>query len=364
MRYYCTYFDRNYLTRGIALIRSLNRHETQEFTLFVVCLDDLSLSIIEKLNLPHVACIPLQAIEHNDSALLAAKTTRTLVEYYWTLTSTIILRVLEWNNNIEALSYLDADLFFFSSPDPIFQELGTHSILIHEHRFSPSLAHLERESGKYNVGWMSFRNDASAKEALTWWRERCIEWCYGKDEDGKMGDQMYLDDWPTRFPRTVVLQHIGAAVAPWNHEQYQFTRSDSGEVQVNHAPLIFYHFHSLEIASPELVIATKHLAYQHSKEILQLCFLPYVHALSESMGMVRSLLPDFSYGLNEKAVLTDKHTFLASKTITPNLGHILKTPIDLDNEWIAYCAPRSATIRKTSLWNRWKVWIRKLLPID
>lgn len=364
MRYYCTYFDKNYLTRGIALIQSLSQHETKKFTIFVICLDELSLSIIEKLNLPHVAPIPLGAIEHNDSALLSIKSTRTPVEYYWTLTPTVISRLLEWQDNIDILTYLDADMFFFSSPDPVFEEFGGHSILIHEHRFSPALAYLEKESGKYNVGWMSFRKDASAREVLNWWRERCLEWCYGQDEDGKMGDQAYLNDWPTRFPRTVVLQHIGAAVAPWNHEQYQFTRSNSGKVSVNHLPLIFYHYHSLEIVSPEVVIATKHLVYQHSKEVLQLCFLPYVHALSESMRMVRSLLPDFSYGLNEKTVLTDNHTFLAKKTMTPKLGHLLSVSIDLDDEWIAHCAPRSAPIRKKSLWNNWKVWGRKLLLMD
>jgi hypothetical protein len=180
MRYYCTYFDRHYLSRGLALLESLRQHEASDFTLFVVCMDEMTRIMLAQLAIPEVHLIPLHEIEQRDEALLSTKRSRSLVEYYWTMTPTIILRILERNRRIALLTYLDADLFFFSSPQPLFEELGQNSILIHEHRFSPSQAHLGTHNGRFNVGLLIFRRDAHGLQALGWWRERCLEWCFAR----------------------------------------------------------------------------------------------------------------------------------------------------------------------------------------
>jgi len=134
-RFYTTYFDRNYLVKGLALIYSLNEHEQNDFVLIIICLDEITRTILKKINFSFVYLIPLHEIEKDDKDLLIARQNRSQVEYYWTLTPTIILRILEHNPHIQAISYLDADLFF-SSPDPIWDTLGNYSVLIHEHRFS------------------------------------------------------------------------------------------------------------------------------------------------------------------------------------------------------------------------------------
>lgn len=215
MRYYVTYFDKGYLVRAVALHSSLMRHERMPFTLYAVCLDELTRLLLDKLNLPGVVTVPLHEIEADDEALRQARLSRSLVEYYWTLTPTVILRLLDRYPQIAAITYLDADLYFFSSPQPIFDEFDSHSILIHEHRFYEAFKPAAI-FGRFNVGLLCFRRDASALEALRWWRDRCNEWCYKRLEDGRFGDQLYLEDWPERFNGVRVLEHIGAGVAPWN----------------------------------------------------------------------------------------------------------------------------------------------------
>jgi hypothetical protein len=97
------------------------------------------------------------------------------------------------------------------------------------------------------VEWNSFRRDEQGLACLSRWREQCIEWCYYRLEDGKMGDQKYLDEWPNRYSNCHILMHPGAGIAPWNYAQYQFGQTKTGSITVNGAPLIFYHFHQFQL---------------------------------------------------------------------------------------------------------------------
>ena len=148
-RYYCTLFDRNYLFKGLALYRSLEAVSV-DFTLHVLCMDDITYDLLRQLNLPRARLIRRKDFE--DPELLRVKPTRTVAEYCWTCTPSLPLYVLKNSQEIDLVTYLDADLFFFSSPEPIYKELGDKSILIVEHRLAPPFA-AHSVNGKYNVGW-------------------------------------------------------------------------------------------------------------------------------------------------------------------------------------------------------------------
>ncbi|MDO8722362.1 MAG: hypothetical protein Q7J31_09050, partial [Syntrophales bacterium] len=212
MYYFCTYFDRNYLSRGLAMYRSLREH-CPEFRLWVLCMDEATLEASTQFDLPEVELISLPDFEKDDEPLVWAKQNRSQVEYYFTCTPSLPLYVLNHWPEVNLITYLDADLFFFASPAPLFEELGAGSVAIIGHRFPPHLRDKERY-GIYNVGWLSFRRDENGFVCLNWWRERCIDWCYDREEDGRFADQKYLDDWPSRFQNLIVLQHKGANLAP------------------------------------------------------------------------------------------------------------------------------------------------------
>ena len=218
---FCTLFDRNYLFRGLALHESLQRH-VRDFTLWVLCMDDVVHDVLVKMDLPQIELISLAQFE--DDELLRAKATRTQVEYCWTCTPSLPLYVLDHVPGIETITYLDADLFFFDDPASAYAEMGGGSVGIVGHRFSTEQEHQTQDSGIYNVSFMIFKNDEHARECLEWWRTRCNDWCYKRVEDGKFGDQKYLDDWPTRFAGVVVLQEAGIGLAPWNLSSHRITR--------------------------------------------------------------------------------------------------------------------------------------------
>ena len=75
---FCTLFDSNYLPRALVLYHSLVATD-EDFTLYVVCFDNLALELLNKLKLAHLIAIPLSDFESKE--LLAVKKTRTAGEY-------------------------------------------------------------------------------------------------------------------------------------------------------------------------------------------------------------------------------------------------------------------------------------------
>ena len=286
MRYYCTYFDRHYLLRGLALYRSLKQH-AEPFVLWVLCFDDESASVLTKLSQPDLIPIALADFERGDVALLAAKPTRSKVEYYFTCSPSLPLYLLNRNPEIDLITYLDADLYFYDSPEAIFAEMAEASILIVGHRFPEHLRFVE-VNGIYNVGLVSFRNDARGRTCLEWWRDRCLEWCYDRQEDGKYADQRYLDDWPVRFEGVAVLQHSGAGLAPWNWIASDIKVRHSG-IWANGQPLIFFHFSNLKILTPWLYdpVSDGRLYGEMPLGLRRALYTPYLQALKQTAQWLR-----------------------------------------------------------------------------
>jgi hypothetical protein len=245
MRVFCTYFDSGYMARGLAMCESLRRAAPSS-EIWILTLDEQAEQCLSRLRLPGVRTVPLETLEGFDRDLSAARHNRSLVEYYWTCTSAFCRYLLDTNPEIDLLTYLDADLFFFSDPEPVFKEIGNSSIAITPHDFSEHLTYMNR-SGRFNVGWVTFRRDANGLACLKKWREQCIEWCYHRFEEGKFGDQKYLDSWNDEFAGVVVLDHPGVNAAPWNVNGTRIIGLDTDRNPLaNDKPLVFYHFHNLK----------------------------------------------------------------------------------------------------------------------
>lgn len=275
---FCTLFDSNYLSRGIALYRSLEKH-CENFHLYIFAFDSRTFQILKKMSLEKATVISLSEFE--DEELLKVKPTRSVAEYCWTSTSSTILYVLE-NFNVDNCTYVDADVFFYSSPKPIFDELGNKSILITEHRYSPQY-NKELKAGKYCVQFVTFRKDENGMKALKWWRDRCLEWCYARYEDGKFGDQLYLDDWTERFEGVHVLQHLGGGLAAWNVQQYNFKVMNDKIIGIEKLSskefeVIFYHFHYLKFFKDGKIELGRRTL---SKNVLNIFYKNYIKLLDE-----------------------------------------------------------------------------------
>lgn len=226
-----------------------------DFHLYIFAFDDKSYQILNQLKLEGVTVISLSEFENEE--LLSIKPSRTRGEYCWTCTPHTVLYCIK-KFNLPQCTYVDADLCFYSDPSVLLNEMGNNSILITEHRYTRQYDQSQTH-GIYCVQFISFKNTADGMTALLWWKDRCIEWCFNRLEDGKFGDQKYLDDWTTRFKGVHVLMHLGGGVAPWNIQQYKLSLDDDGMWWVfdkatgKEERLVFYHFHYVKFLEADRI---------------------------------------------------------------------------------------------------------------
>lgn len=314
MHYFCTYFDSNYLVRGLTLYRSLIESGCK-CKLFVLAMDARTLEVLGSLGLEHLEAVPLGTLEAWAPELSEVKDRRSLIEYYFTLSPYLPLYLLQSRLEIPLITYLDADLYFYSSPEPLFTELGDRSILAIEHRYSPSLKGKE-VYGRFNVQYLSFRRSPGGMDCLDRWRAQCHEWCYDRPEDGKYGDQKYLDEWPERYRSDLVIaRHPGAGVAPWNWAGVPMPWQD-GKPCPDGEALIFYHFHGVKIFSPHFI----------STGLLDWGLMPHKLCRWFYAGYVRELRKTCSFIMEKggpKLLLKD-HARRGSGVRLDTLGEILR----------------------------------------
>jgi hypothetical protein len=245
-RHYCTYFDHRYLARGLALRESLAKHAPGS-QLWVLCLSQECESMLRSMALSDVRLVPLAELEAADPQLAASRANRSLVEYYFTCSPCLPRYLLAENPEIAAITYLDSDVFFFSSPEAVFAEIGSAAIAITPHRFPAGRAQTMERYGRYNVGWLTFQRGDAAAACLEWWRERCIEWCHDRLEGDRFADQKYLDRFEALFDSVHVIRNPGVNLAPWNLDNHQIA---GPPVAVDGTPLVFFHFHGLKQIAP------------------------------------------------------------------------------------------------------------------
>src|ERR1700724_704062 len=141
MKYFATYFDSYYLPRALALFRSLAQC-CGSVRVFALCLDEGARKALEELHRPDISIVTLDQLEHANPELLRLKVGRTKTEYYYTCGPSFLLYLLAEFQEIDLITHLDADLFFFSDPKPLFEELEGYSVGIIGHRFGKRLEKL------------------------------------------------------------------------------------------------------------------------------------------------------------------------------------------------------------------------------
>ncbi len=233
---FCTLFDSYYIHKGIATYLSLSR-VTDDFHLYVMAFDKDCYAKLISLNFEHMTVELVDDFETPD--LLAVKPTRNKAEYCWTCSSAITWHFLN-KYNLPSLTYIDSDLFFMSDPSIVMGEIGENSIAVTEHNNVDSSL-----SGRFCVQFNYFKNDEEGRTALKWWRDSCVEWCFDRYEDGKFGDQRYVDQFPSRYKKLCIVKNLGLGIGPWNMNRYEYN-SHSLMFNGREDDFVFFHMHGIK----------------------------------------------------------------------------------------------------------------------
>jgi hypothetical protein len=302
--YFCTYFDKNYLAQGLALRESLVKQMPNNFMLYVLSLDDYVFEFFQKKIYEGIKVIRLEEIEEKYPELLEVKPHRKNYEYYFTITPNLPWYIIERDKEVDVITYVDADIYFYQSPKILFDELGSDSVYIIPHFFSEQNKSSEIY-GKYNVVFNTFKRDENGLACLDWWRKKCIEWCYDYVEDDKFADQKYLDMFPILFNGVKVCTNRGANLAIFNLDNSVITKEGS-LIKVNGSPLVFYHFHKLRFLHDNLVtIGVKTDSdYTVSRLLLQKIYIPYILKIKKNIALI-----GLSKKLNKNIRLSKQLTF-------------------------------------------------------
>ena len=284
---YCTLFNSAYLDRGLAMLHSLINNSA-DIRIYVLAMDRKTFEVLNGKFLDKVTII-----QHDDFAtkrLLELKTQRNVAEYCWTCTAKLIEYIFE-NYNERMCTYIDADLYFYQNPYCLIEEMiqAKCSVQIVEHRFGKGIfaTHMRRYSGIFCVQFNTFENTCEARMVLKTWRRQCMEHC-SSEQDGKtLGDQKYLEEWPSKYKCVHILKNEGGGLAPWNIFQYRGKRySEDGAIEIENKyskelyQLIFYHFHGMELkddGTSDIGVFTRNIGID--KSLVNMLYRPYIKKL-------------------------------------------------------------------------------------
>lgn len=261
----------------------------ENVTLYAIAFDRATYDVLRELDLSKMVVIPYREFE--DDTLREAKSNRSLREFLWTC-SGYSIRYLINRFNLPDLTYIDSDLYFYESPEPVIQRFlkSDCDVAIISHRYSnnPENDYASRTCGKYCVEFNSFKNTPNGLAILEWWVNKCIDKCPEIPADELFGDQKYLDQFEL-FKGVYVYMDFGLGIAPWNIDDYS-KQSELIENKQTHeiGKPVFYHFHSLDISQDGTANIRVYIRPgRHDSSLVDSIYKPYIRKIVEKRQLLK-----------------------------------------------------------------------------
>jgi hypothetical protein len=209
---FCTCFDHHDLARGVLMLRSLQA-QCPDARVGVLAGSELCRQVLETLALPGITVIELKAVEAAFPALARAKQDGSPVDDSAGLTPFLLQYGFDRDPEPARITAIDANLYFYGDPAPIFAAMAGRSIALLSHlpilEFAEPLPY-----GELAQGWISVARSATGLAWLAGYRRAVLDGCH--DRGGKFARQPALDAWPASETDLAISAFDGAGPAGWN----------------------------------------------------------------------------------------------------------------------------------------------------
>lgn len=259
----CTISTKSHLFKSFALLESVRQYSQAH----LFCLITDSKEFIEH-SIIHFNY--LNDLKSDSAEKLKKKYTNDKLR--WSLKPVYTKHLIE--QGYERVIYVDNDIFFYSSPDFLFEKLKTSDFLLtpHFYKESPRKEQNWLEAnyrvGLYNAGF--FGANKNSIPILNWWAECCLYNVKKSYWRGLYDDQKYLDLIPIIFDKAEIIKHRGCNFAGWNCDEAELKKENGNQLLINGNLLVFIHFTQLSVKR-----------FSASESIVQDHFRQYLEALQK-----------------------------------------------------------------------------------
>lgn len=257
---FCSYFDKNYLSRFLVLKDSIDEFKIN-YNYFVLALDNFVEDFFQKQKLKNIQVISLKDLEQEYKDLIIAKNNRDLIEYYFTLSPFLPIYIFEKFKSVN-LIYVDSDFFFYKDPIQFSnQNLNSSVTLIKQN------ANLKY--GIFNVGLIQYNfNFFETYKILKIWSQECINSCVDIPDLKKnvYAEQKYLDKWIFELKNIKILSPECTVLSPWDSNQV---------IEKNINNMVAFHFHGFSFKNNFFYSGFSNYNKRLSKKICNNIYIPY-----------------------------------------------------------------------------------------
>lgn len=182
--------------------------------------------------------------------------------------------------------------------DSLISDLKGNSILLTRHIFPVQLSK-NIKYGIVNAGFVLVRNTGESIAVVADWARRCREWCFLRLEEGKYGDQLYLNDY-LGLPDVKAISDPGVNNGVYYFQQKRKISSNSKEVYVDGSKLICFHFHGICITRS--LIYTGFNRYRFPRQAVRVWIHIYRKYLSELKAELKDYTTSNQFEITKKDV--------------------------------------------------------------
>lgn len=228
-------------------------------------------------------CVTVSFDEFAGKELRSTRHTLKISAFCWLSKPFAMAHLMRARPNCDWFCYVDSDMMAFADPAARLVEARGRSVVVTPHAFRyPPFIGTEYHYGRFNAGFIAFRNDDAGKAIHSWWRDKCVANCPAEPEADAFGDQKYIEAMAHLFYDQVSVGFPFTNCAAWNIGRDVVEQSDS-RVLWRERQILIYHFQGLRLLSGGWVDLYGD-RFALSRSVKHCLYRPYVKALRKAVA--------------------------------------------------------------------------------